>query len=59
MGNVGWVKLGQWDNLGHFPFSLISFKQNGLIAGAASMDCISPLTSKMSAAVPSAVCYWM
>ena len=46
-------------NFGHFRFSLISLKQNGLTAGAASMDCISPLPSEMSAAVPSAFCPWM
>ena len=28
--------------------------QNGLTAGNASMDCISPLRSEMNAAVPSA-----
>ena len=46
-------------NFGHFRFSLISLKQNGLTAGAASMDCISPLPSEMSAAVPSAFCSCM
>ena len=29
---------------------LISLKQNGLTAGATSMDCISPLPSEMSGA---------
>ena len=46
-------------NFGHFRFSLISLKQNGLTAGAASMDCISPLPSEMSPAVPSAFCSWI
>ena len=54
-----WGNLGQWGNLGHFRFSLISLKQNGLTTGAASMYCISPLTSEMSTAVPSAYCFWM
>ena len=54
MGN-----LGQWDNLGHFRFSLISLKQNDLTAEATSMDCINPLTSKMSAAVLTSSCSWM
>ena len=53
---VGWGNLCQWGNLGHFWFSLISPKQNGLTAGAASMDCISPLPREMSAVVPSAFC---
>ena len=48
-----WGNLGQWGNLGHFRFSFISLKQNGLTAGTASMDCISPLPSEMSTAVPS------
>ena len=56
---VGWGNLGHCSNLDHFRFSLISLKQNGLTAGAASMDCISPLPSEMSAAVPSAFCSWM
>ena len=51
-----WGNLGQWGNLGHFRFSLISLKQNGLTAGAASMDCISPLPSEMNVAVPSVFC---
>ena len=46
-------------NFGHFRFSLISLKQNGLTAGAASMDCISPLPSEVSPAVPSAFCSWI
>ena len=54
-----WGNLGQRGNLDHFRFSLISLKQNGLTAGAASMDCISPLTSEMSTAVPSAFYFWM
>ena len=33
----------------HFRFSLISCKQDGLTAGAASMDCINQLTSETSA----------
>ena len=49
-----WGNLGQRGNLDHFRFSLISLKQNGLTAGAASMDCISPLPSEMNSAVPSA-----
>ena len=55
-GRVGWGDLGQWGNLGHFGFSVISLTQNGLTAGAASMDCISPLPSEMNAAVPWAFC---
>ena len=54
-----WGNLGQWINLDHFGFSLISLKQNGLTAGAANMDCISPLPSEMSATIPSAFCTWM
>ena len=53
---VGWSNLGQWGNLGHFRFSLISLKKNGLTAGAANMHLISPLPSEMSAAVVSALC---
>ena len=45
-----------WGNFGHFRFS---FKQNGSTAGAASMDCISPLSSEIRAAVPSAFCSWI
>ena len=40
---MGWGNLGQWGNLGHFRFLLIFHKQNGLAAGAASMNSISPL----------------
>ena len=54
-----WGNLGEWGNFGHFRFSLISLKQNGLTAGAARMDCICPLPSEMSAAVPSAFCSWI
>ena len=56
---MGQGNLGQWGNLGHLRFSLISLKQNGLTAGAASMDCISPLPSEMTAVVPSAFWSWM
>ena len=47
---VRWGNLGQKGYLGHFRFSL---------SGTSSMDCISPLTSEMSAAVPSDFCPWM
>ena len=54
---IGWGGVIQvWGNLGHFQFQLISLKQNGLTAGDASMDFISPLPSEISSAVPSA--FW-
>ena len=49
----------EWGNLGYFRFSLISLKHNGLTVEAASIDCISPLPSEMSAAVSSAFSSWM
>ena len=49
-GGVIWVT---------FDFLLISLKQNGLRAGAASMDCIIPLSTEMSGVVPSAFSSWM
>ena len=55
----GYITSVGWGNLGHFRFLLISLKQNGLRAGAASMDCISPLSTEMSGVVPSAFCSWM
>ena len=45
---LGLDNLGQRGNLGPFRFSFISLKQNGLTAGAASMDCRSPLPSEMN-----------
>ena len=56
---VRWGSLGQWSNFSLFRFSLISLKQKGLTAGAASMDRISPLPREMSVAVPSVFCSWM
>ena len=56
LNRVGGGNLGQWGNLGHFQFSLISLKQNGLRAGATSMDYISPLPTEKNAAVPSNFC---
>ena len=38
---VRWGNLGQWSNLDHFRFSLISLKQNGLTAGGANIGIAS------------------
>ena len=46
-------------NLSHFWLSVISLKQNGLTAGAASMDYISPLRNEMTASVPSVSGSWI
>ena len=49
-----------WGGVIWFTFIFVNFyEKNDLRAGAASMDCISPLHSEMSAAVPSAFCPWM
>ena len=55
INRVVWGNLGQWDNFGHFQFSLIfPFTTQGC-----HYNCISPRPCEMTVAVPSAFCFWM